>query len=64
LPIMDQWKQQQIDVIADALHELLSSPDEGVETALEAIDAAIDTWLDYFDSEREKWFQLKARLHR
>jgi hypothetical protein len=61
---MDQWKQQQIDAIADALHELLSSPDDGVGTAVEAIDAAIDTWLDYFNTEREKWFQLKTRLRR
>lgn len=61
---MDQWKQQQVDAIADVLQELLSSPEDGVETALQAIDAAIDTWLDYFDTEKEKWFQLKKRLHR
>ena len=63
-PVQDQWKQQQVDGIADALQELLSSPNDGVETALEAIDAAIDSWLDYFDAEKEKWYQLKTRLHR
>lgn len=60
----DPWKEQQVNAIADALHDLLSSPDDGVETALEAIDAAIDTWLDYFDTEKEKWFQLKTKLRR
>jgi hypothetical protein len=58
------WKEQQIDAIAEALQELLTSPEDGVETALEAIDAAIDSWLDYFDAEREKWFQLKTKLNR
>ena len=29
-----------------------------------AIDAAIDSWLDYFDTEKEKWFRLKTRLRR
>ena len=62
----DFWKQQQADAIADALHELLAGPpiEEGVEDAIKAIDYAIDTWLDYFDSEKEKWYQLKTRLRR
>lgn len=37
---------------------------DSVEKALGAIDAAIDSWLDYFDTEREKWFQLKTKLRR
>jgi hypothetical protein len=53
-----------VDAIADALQELLTSPNDGVEGALEAIDAAIDSWLDYFELEREKWYQLKTRLRR
>jgi len=61
---MDDHYKAQVDAIADALQELISSPDNGVGTALEAIDAAIDSWLDYFDTEKEKWFQLKTRLHR
>lgn len=60
----DQWKQQQVDAIADALQELLTSPGDGVEGALEAIDAAIDLWLDYLGTEKEKWFQLKTKLRR
>ena len=43
-PPQDQWKQQQIDAIADALQELLTSPDNPVEGAMDAIDAAIDSW--------------------
>jgi phosphoenolpyruvate-protein kinase (PTS system EI component) len=62
----DSWKQRQSDAIADALHELLSDPsmEQGVEDAVKAIDSAIDAWLDYFDSEKEKWHQLKTRLRR
>ena len=63
-PPQDQWKQQQIDAIADALQELLTSPHNPVEGAMDAIDAAIDSWLDYFDTEKEKWFRLKTMLRR
>jgi hypothetical protein len=61
---MDDHYKAQVDAIAEALQELVSSPDDGVEKALKAIDDAIDTWLDYFDTEREKWFQLKTKLRR
>jgi len=61
---MDDHYKAQVDAIAEALQELVSSPDDGAEKALEAIDAAIDLWLDYFETEKEKWFQLKTRLHR
>jgi len=61
---MDDHYKAQVDAIAEALQELVSSPDDGAEKALEAIDAAIDSWLDYFETEKEKWFQLKTRLHR
>ena len=61
---MDDHHKAQVDAIADALQELLTSPHDPVEGALEAIDAAIDSWLDHFEAEREKWFQLKTRLHR
>ena len=61
---MDDHHKAQVDAIADALQELLTSPHDPVEGALEAINAAIDLWLDYFEAEREKWFQLKTRLHR
>ena len=64
VPPQGQWKQQQIDAIADALQELLTSPHDPVEGAMDAIDAAIDSWLDYFDTEKEKWFRLKTRLRR
>lgn len=60
----DQWKQAQADAIGDALHELLASPDANPEDAIKAIDCAIDSWLDYFDSEKEKWYQLKTKLNR
>ena len=60
----DQWKQAQADAIGDALHELMAGPDADPEDAIKAIDYAIDSWLDYFDSEKEKWHQLKMRLNR
>jgi hypothetical protein len=58
----EPWKQQQADVIADALHELLAAPDASPSDAAKAIDYAIDLWLDYFDTEREKWEKLKAMV--
>jgi hypothetical protein len=58
----DQWKQQQVDAIADDLHELLSSPENGVEDVVDAVESAIDSWLNYYEVEREKWLQLKAAL--
>ena len=61
---MDDHYKAQVEAIAEALQELVCSPDDGVEKALGAIDAAIDTWLDYFETEREKWFQLKTRRGR
>ncbi len=61
---MDDHYKAQVEAIADALQELLTTPNDGVETALKAIDAAIDSWLDYFDTEKEKWHQLKTRLRR
>jgi hypothetical protein len=61
---MDDHYKAQVDAIAEALQELVSGPDDSVENALEAIDAAIDSWLDYFETEREKWFQLKTKLRR
>ena len=61
---MDDHYKAQVDAIAEALQELVSGPDDSVEKALGAIDAAIDSWLDYFDTEREKWFQLKTKLRR
>ena len=61
---MDDHYKAQVEAIADALQELLTTPNDGVETALKAIDAAIDSWLDYFDTEKEKWYQLKTRLRR
>jgi hypothetical protein len=61
---MDDHYKAQVDAIAEALQELVSGPDDSVEKALRAIDAAIDLWLDYFDTEREKWFQLKTKLRR
>lgn len=60
----DPWKQQQVDAIADALHELLAAPDSSPEDAIKAIDYAIDSWLDYFDTEKEKWYQAKTMLRR
>jgi hypothetical protein len=61
---VDDHYKAQVEAIADALQELLTTPNDGVETALKAIDAAIDSWLDYFDTEKEKWYQLKTRLRR
>jgi hypothetical protein len=61
---MDDHYKAQVGAIAEALQELVSGPDDSVEKALRAIDAAIDLWLDYFDTEREKWFQLKTKLRR
>lgn len=66
MDVQSSWKQQQIDAIADALHELLCDDVQGndgaAENALEAIDAAIDSWLSYFEKEKNKWETLKMRL--
>ena len=62
-PVDDHYKAQ-VDAISEALQELVCSPDDVVEKALGDIDAAIDIWLDYFDTEREKWYQLKTKLRR
>jgi hypothetical protein len=51
---MDDHYKAQVDAIAEALQELVSGPDDSVEKALGAIDAAIDSWLDYFETLKGK----------
>ena len=64
MPSFDQeWKQQQVDAIADALQELLQG-DNGEEEAYQAVLAAIDSWLSYFSKEEDKWFRLRQRLEK
>jgi hypothetical protein len=58
----EPWKQQQADAIAEALQELLAAPDASPVDAAKAIDYAIATWLDYFETEREKWRKLKQMV--
>lgn len=60
----DQWKQEQADRIAEALQELLSNPDqkEAVEDALNALNYAFDTWMEYHEQEKDKWETLKMRF--
>jgi len=60
----DKWKQEQADRIAEALQELLSNPDqkEAVEDALNALNYAFDTWMEYHEQEKDKWETLKMRF--
>jgi hypothetical protein len=36
--------------------------ENGVEDVVDAVESAIDSWLNYYEVEREKWLQLKAAL--
>ena len=60
----DKWKQDQADHIAEALQELLSNTDqkEAVEDALKALNYAFDTWMEYYEQEKDKWETLKMRF--
>lgn len=57
----DKWKQDQTDIIADALHELMQG-DNGKADAKEAIYAAIMSWYDYHNTEATKWGSLLATI--
>jgi hypothetical protein len=56
---MDDHYKAQVDAIAEALQELVSGPDDSVEKALGAIDAAIDSWLDYFERKGKSGFSSR-----
>jgi hypothetical protein len=57
----DQWHQQQVDHISDALQELLSDDDPSV--AIKGISDAIASWEDYHEKELAKWKRLRALLN-
>ncbi len=57
----DSWQQEQVDAIADALHELMQG-DNGKANAKEAIYSAIMSWYDYHNNEAMKWASLLAML--
>jgi len=56
----DQWYQQQVDHISDALQELLSDDDPFI--AIKGLDDAIAIWVDHHEKELAKWKRLKALL--
>jgi len=57
----DQWYQQQVDLISDALQELLSDDDPSV--AIKGISDAIASWEDYHEKELAKWKRLRALVN-
>jgi len=57
----DQWSQQQVDLISDALQELLSDDDPSV--AIKGISDAIASWEDYHEKELAKWKRLRALVN-
>jgi len=57
----DQWHQQQVDLISDALQELLSDDDPSV--AIQGISDAIASWEDYHEKELAKWKRLRALVN-
>jgi len=57
----DQWYQQQVDLISDALQELLSDDDPSV--AIKGISDAIASWEDYHEKELAKWKRLRTLVN-
>jgi len=65
MPLMDsfkdQWYQQQVDHISDALQELLTDDDPSI--AIKGLNEAIASWEDYHEKELAKWKRLRALLN-
>ena len=57
-----EFEQQQIDSIADALHELMAT--NGPASAKQGLVKAVNSWYDYHYHEMEKWSILKRLLER
>lgn len=57
----DQWYQQQVDHISDALQELLVDDDPAI--AIKGLSEAIASWEDYHEKELAKWKRLRALLN-
>ncbi len=57
----DQWHQQQVDHISEALQELLTDDDPAV--AIKGISEAIASWENYHEKELAKWKRLRALLN-
>ena len=56
----DQWYQQQVDHISDALQELLVDDDPTI--AIKGLNDAIVSWEDYHGKEIAKWKRLRELL--
>ncbi|AEX56028.1 hypothetical protein S-CBS4_gp061 [Synechococcus phage S-CBS4] len=57
----DQWYQQQVDHISDALQELLTDDDPSI--AIKGLSDAIASWEDYHKKELAKWKRFRALLN-
>lgn len=56
----DEWYEQQIEGLSDALQELLSADD--LEKARQGLSDAIASWTDYHEKELAKWKAFKVLL--
>ena len=65
MPLMDsfkdQWYQQQVDLISDALQEFLTDDDPSI--TIKGLSDAIASWEDYHEKELAKWKRLRALLN-
>lgn len=57
----DIFEQTQVDSIAEALQELMASEDD-CAAAHKALVLAIDYWLNYHQSEMDKWKALRRKV--
>jgi hypothetical protein len=57
----NQWYQEQVDHISDALQELLTDDDPAI--AIKGLSDAIASWEDHHEKELAKWKRLRALLN-
>ena len=56
----DKWYEQKIEMISEALQELLVDGD--ADKAKQGLVDAIASWTNYHEEELAKWNRLKALL--
>jgi len=56
----DLWYKQQVECLAEAMHELVS--DDNPDMVRQGLRDAIASWVDYHEQELKKWGTLKAVL--
>lgn len=56
----DKWYEQKIEMISEALQELLTDGDAA--KAKQGLIDAIASWTSYHEEELSKWNRLKALL--